>query len=309
MVLNTGNRTDIPAFYSDWFFNRIRAGEVLVRNPYNLNAVTRYRLDPSVVDALVFGTKNPAPMLPRLSELKGFRQFWHVTVTPYGKDVEPGVPDKHDVLKSFRQLSEAVGKDRVVWRYDPVFLSERYSKEYHLRAFETMASELEGATGQVVISFIDLFQKTKKNFPEVREVSPSDQDELAKHFVRIAKAHGMEVLSCLEDRRLAAFGVDVSGCMTQEKLEAALGLRFSVPPGKGQTREGCACLLGGDIGMYNTCAHFCQYCYANFDRETVVLNRALHDPESPFLIGGPHPADIIHDADQQSWINDQVTLF
>lgn len=309
MVLNTGNRTDIPAFYSDWFFNRIRAGEVLVRNPYNLNAVTRYRLDPSVVDALVFGTKNPAPMLPRLAELKGFRQFWHVTVTPYGKDVEPGVPDKHDVLKSVRQLSETVGKDRVVWRYDPVFLSERYSKEYHLRAFETMASELEGATGQVVISFIDLFQKTKKNFPEVREVSPSDQDELAKHFVRIAQAHGMEVLSCLEDRRLAAFGVDVSGCMTQEKLEAALGLRFSVPPGKGQTREGCACLLGGDIGMYNTCAHFCQYCYANFDRETVVQNRALHDPESPFLIGGPHPADIIHDADQQSWINDQVTLF
>lgn len=309
MVLNTGNRTDIPAFYSDWFFNRIRTGEVLVRNPYNLNAVTRYRLDPAVVDALVFGTKNPAPMLPRLAELKGFRQFWHVTVTPYGKDVEPGVPDKHDVLKSFRQLSEAVGKDRVVWRYDPVFLSERYSKEYHLRAFETMASELEGATGQVVISFIDLFQKTKKNFPEVREVSPSDQDELAKHFVRIAQAHGMEVLSCLEDRRLAAFGVDVSGCMTQEKLEAALGLRFSVPPGKGQTREGCACLLGGDIGMYNTCAHFCKYCYANFDRETVVQNRALHDPESPFLIGGLHPADIIHDADQQSWINDQVTLF
>lgn len=309
MVLNTGNRTDIPAFYSDWFFNRIRAGEVLVRNPYNLNAVTRYRLDPSVVDALVFGTKNPAPMLPRLAELKGFRQFWHVTVTPYGKDVEPGVPDKHDVLKSVRQLSETVGKDRVVWRYDPVFLSERYSKEYHLRAFETMASELEGATGQVVISFIDLFQKTKKNFPEVREVSPSDQDELAKHFVRIAAAHGMEVLSCLEDRRLAAFGVDVSGCMTQEKLEAALGLHFSVPPGKGQTREGCACLLGGDIGMYNTCAHFCKYCYANYDRETVVQNRALHDPESPFLIGGPHPADIIHDADQQSWINDQVTLF
>lgn len=309
MILNTGNRTDIPAFYSEWFYNRIKAGEVLVRNPYNLNAVTRYRLDPEVVDLLGFGTKNPAPMLPRLHELDAFRQLWHVTITPHGRDIEPNVPDKHEVLASFRELSRIVGKDCVVWRYDPVFLSERYPLEYHLRAFETMAAELEGYTGQVVISFIDLFQKTRKNFPEVREVFEPEQEALSEAFVSIAQDHGMKVVACLEDPGLARFGVDVSGCMSQKKIEDALGIRLSVPAGKGQTREGCACLLGGDIGMYNTCSHFCRYCYANYDRATVLQNRELHDPGSPFLIGGPHPADLVKDADQQSWLDLQTSLF
>lgn len=309
MIINTGSRTDIPAFYADWFYNRIAAGEVLVRNPYNLNAVTRYRLDPEVVDALVFCTKNPAPMLPRLSELDAFRQLWHVTITPYGKEIEPSVPDKHDVLKSFQELSRKVGKEHIVWRYDPVFLSDRYSMEYHLRAFETMAAELDGYTGQVIISFIDLYQKTKKNFPEVREVYEPEQDALSEAFVSIAKAHGMEVIACLEAARLAQFGVDVSGCMTKEKMEQALDIRLRVPAGKAQARDGCSCLLGGDIGMYNTCSHFCRYCYANYDRKTVLQNRELHDPGSPFLIGGPHPADVVKDADQQSWLDDQITLF
>ena len=309
MIINTGSRTDIPAFYSDWFYNRIKAGEVLVRNPYNLNAVTRYRLDPEVVDVLAFCTKNPAPMLSRLHELDAFRQLWHVTITPYGKDIEPNVPDKHEVLKSFQKLSRLVGKDHVVWRYDPVFLSDRYTMDYHLRAFETMTSELEGCTGQVIISFIDLYQKTKKNFPEVREVYGPEQDTLSEAFVSIARDHGMEVVACLEDARLAQFGVDVSGCMTKEKLEDAFDIRLKVPAGKAQAREGCACLLGGDIGMYNTCSHFCRYCYANYDRETVLQNRELHDPESPFLIGGPHPADLVKDADQQSWLDLQTSLF
>ncbi|MBQ3050795.1 MAG: DUF1848 family protein [Clostridia bacterium] len=288
MIINTGSRTDIPAFYSDWFYNRIKAGEVLVRNPYNLNAVTRYRLDPEVVDVLAFCTKNPAPMLSRLRELDAFRQLWHMTITPYGKDIEPNVPDKHEVLNSFQELSRLVGKDHVVWRYDPVFLSDRYTMDYHLRAFETMTSELEGCTGQVIISFIDLYQKTKKNFPEVREVYGPEQDTLSEAFVSIAEAHGMQVIACLED---------------------AFDIRLKVPAGKAQAREGCACLLGGDIGMYNTCSHFCRYCYANYDRETVLQNRELHDPESPFLIGGPHPADLVKDADQQSWLDLQTSLF
>lgn len=309
MILNTGSRTDIPAFYSEWFYNRIQAGEVLVRNPYDLNAVTRYRLTPDVVDGICFCTKDPAPMLPRLSELSAFRQLWHVSVTPYGRDVEPGVPDKRAVLKSVQELSDLIGPQRVVWRYDPIFLSERYPTDYHFRAFEQMASTLEGYTGQVIISFIDLYQKTKKNFPEVREVSFPEQEQIARKLVSLAGEHGMKVIACLEDARLAAFGVDVSGCMTQEKVEEALGIRLKVPAGKTNARKGCACLLGGDIGMYNTCSHFCRYCYANYDRKTVEQNRALHDPESPFLIGGPHPADVVKDADQQSWLDAQISLF
>lgn len=309
MILNTGSRTDIPAFYAEWFYNRIQAGEVLVRNPYDLNAVTRYRLTPDVVDGICFCTKDPAPMLPRLSDLSAFRQLWHVSVTPYGRDVEPGVPDKRAVLKSVQELSDLIGPQRVVWRYDPIFLSERYPTDYHFRAFEQMASTLEGYTGQVIISFIDLYQKTKKNFPEVREVSFPEQEQIARELVSLAGEHGMKVIACLEDARLAAFGVDVSGCMTQEKVEEALGIRLKVPAGKTNARKGCACLLGGDIGMYNTCSHFCRYCYANYDRKTVEQNRALHDPESPFLIGGPHPADVVKDADQQSWLDAQISLF
>ncbi|MBQ8063228.1 MAG: DUF1848 family protein [Clostridia bacterium] len=309
MILNTGSRTDIPAFYAEWFYNRVKAGEVLVRNPYNLNAVTRYRLDPKVVDVLVFCTKNPAPMLPRIRELDAYRQLWHVTITPYGKDIEPGVPDKHEVLASFRELAKAVGKDHVVWRYDPIFLSDRYTMDYHFRAFETMASELEGYTSQVIFSFIDLYQKTKKNFPEVREVYEPEQDAMTETLVSMAGQHGMQLIACLEDTRFAKYGVDASGCMTKEKVENAFDIRLDIPKNKVQTREGCACLLGGDIGMYNTCSHFCRYCYANYDRETVLQNRALHDPESPFLIGGPHPADVIHDADQESWLDPQIALF
>lgn len=309
MIINTGSRTDIPAFYSEWFYNRIREGYVLVRNPYNMNAVTRYQLTPDVVDAIMFCTKNPAPMLPRLHEIDNFRQLWHVTITPYGKDIEPNVPNKHKVLKSFQKLSEIVGKKCAVWRYDPIFLSDRYDIEYHLRAFEKMATELEGYTEQVIISFIDLYQKTKKNFPEVREVYPEEQEEICKAFVDIANTYGMQVVTCLEAKRLAAFGVDVSGCMNQEKVEQALGIKLNVPAGKAQTRDGCNCLLGGDIGMYNTCSHFCKYCYANYDRKTVEQNRMLHNPESPFLIGGPHEADTIKEADQHSWINNQISLF
>lgn len=309
MIINTGSRTDIPVFYSEWFYNRIKAGEVLVRNPFNLNAVTRYRLDPEVVDALVFCTKNPAPMLPRIHELAPFRQLWHVTITPYGKDIEPGVPDKHEVLQSFRDLSNAVGKDHVVWRYDPIFLSDRYTMDYHFRAFETMATELEGYTTQVIFSFIDLYQKTKKNFPEVREVYEPEQDAMTERMAVIAKEHDMTLIACLENKRLEQYGVDTSGCMTQEKVEQSLGIQLKVPKNKAEAREGCTCLLGGDIGMYNTCSHFCRYCYANYDRKTVNQNRLIHNPNSPFLIGGPHEADIVKDGNQFSWINRQMTLF
>ena len=166
MVINTGQRTDIPAFYADWFVNRLKAGFVLVRNPYNPRSVTRYRLSPEVVDLIGFCTKNPAPMLPHMDLLRPYGQFWYVTITPYGKEIEPGVPDKREVLESFRRLSDTVGPDRVGWRYDPVFISGDYPAERHIRAFEYMAQTLSGYTHTAVISFVDLYEKTKRNFPE-----------------------------------------------------------------------------------------------------------------------------------------------
>ncbi len=307
MIINTGQRTDIPAFYSEWFVNRLKAGFVLVRNPYNPASVTRYRLTPDVVDLIGFCTKNPAPMLPHLDLLRPFGQYWYVTITPYGKDIEPRVPGKLQVLDSFKRLSDSVGIRRVGWRYDPVFISRDWPPERHLRAFEYMAKELSGYTRTAVISFIDLYEKTKRNFPEVRSVSPEDRLFLGKAMTETGRQYGMTVRPCGEGDELAQFGADCSGCMTVSMYEQALQQRLKVPRLQPARKE-CACYLGGDIGAYNTCGHLCRYCYANYDAGTVKANMKLHDPESPLLIGHLRPGDEVHEAKQESWIDPQIGM-
>jgi len=307
MIINTGQRTDIPAFYTDWFVNRLKAGFVLVRNPYNPRSVTRYRLSPEVVDLIGFCTKNPAPMLPHLDLLRPYGQFWYVTITPYGKEIELGVPDKREVLDSFRRLSDTVGPDCMGWRYDPVFISGEYPAERHIRAFEYMAQTLSGYTRTAVISFVDLYEKTKRNFPEVRPVTAEQRLLLGKAFAEIAGQYGMIVRPCGEGDELAPFGADCSGCMTVAMYEQALGRRLKVPK-TAPARKECACYLGGDIGAYNTCGHLCRYCYANYDTATVRKNLAAHDPESPLLIGHLEPGDQVHEAKQESWIDPQITM-
>ena len=178
MIINTGQRTDIPAFYAKWFANRLKEGFVCVRNPYDATKVSRYRLDPHVVDVIGFCTKNPAPMFPYMDLLKDYGQYWFVTITPYGRDIEPNVPDKHRLLDDFRHLSSIVGVQSIGWRYDPIFISEKYTMEYHIRAFEQIASALDGYTQTVVISFIDLYPKVRKNFPAAREVTKEQRQAL-----------------------------------------------------------------------------------------------------------------------------------
>ena len=305
MIINTGQRTDIPAFYAEWFANRLKEGFVCVRNPYNPNQVSRYRLDPSVVDVIGFCTKNPAPMFPHMDLLKNYGQYWFVTITPYGRDIEPNVPDKHRLLEVFQRLSDIVGINALGWRYDPVFFSERYSLEYHLRAFEKIASALDGYTETAVISFIDLYPKVRRNFPEVRAVPKDQRLFLGREMIRLAAAHGMTVKPCAEGDELAPYGADCGGCMRVSDYEKAIGKRLNVPKKKGARAE-CACYLSCDIGAYNTCRHFCKYCYANAETAKVLAQSRLHDPKSPFLIGGYREGDKIHDVPQASWINAQI---
>ena len=307
MIINTGQRTDIPAFYSPWFINRLKAGFVMVRTPYNPKSVTRYRLSPDVVDLIGFCTKNPAPMLPYMDLLEPFGQWWYVTITPYGKDIEPNVPDKLDVLESFRQLSKIVGADRIGWRYDPVLINSTWPVERHIKAFEYMAQALAGYTHTAVISFIDLYEKTRRNFPEAEPVSPAHRLTFGKAAVDIGNRYGMTIRPCAEGTELAQFGADCSGCMTIAMYENALGKSLAVPR-FAPAREGCACYLGSDIGAYNTCGHLCKYCYANYDAATVRQNMRLHDPESPLLIGHLLPDDEVRDAKQESWIDQTLTL-
>lgn len=307
MIINTGQRTDIPAFYAEWFANRLKEGFVCVRNPYNQNQVSRYRLDPAVVDVIGFCTKNPAPMFPYMELLKDYGQYWFVTITPYGRDIEPNVPDKHQLIEDFKTLSTIVGINSIGWRFDPVFISDRYGEEYHIRAFEQIAAALEGYTETAVISFIDLYPKVRRNFPEVQEVTNEQRLRLGKEFIRIACAHGMTVKPCAEGDELAAYGADCSGCMRIRDYEKAIGMHLNAPKRKGARAE-CACYISCDIGAYNTCRHLCKYCYANAEVSEVLAQSRLHDPQSPFLIGSYMDGDVIHDVPQKSWIDAQMSL-
>ena len=310
MIINTGMRTDIPAFYSEWLLNRIREGYVLVRNPYNPFQVTKYSLSPEVVDLISFCTKNPAPMLQHMDILKPYGQYWFVTITPYGRDIEPNVPEKQKVMEDFKMLSNTVGVDSVGWRYDPIFVDGEHSVEWHIGEFEQMAKNLAGYTRTCVISFIDIYKKVERNFPEAREVYNSDRLTLGKAFIDIAKKYDITIRPCAEGNDLEPYGADCSGCMTVKTFETALHAKLDVPKRSKNQRNGeCACLLGMDIGAYDTCGHLCRYCYANTNPELVKENMKIHDPKSPFLLGHSTPEDIIHVAKQQSWINQQISMF
>lgn len=307
MILQTGFRTDIPGFYSTWFANRLRAGFVLVRNPYNPQSVTRYAINPDVVDLIGFCTKNPAPMLPRMELLRPYGQYWFVTITPYGPEIEPHVPPKAQVLQDFITLSKIVGPDCIAWRYDPIFLTDTYTAVRHIAEFEQMAAVLSGYTRICVISFIDLYEKVRRNFPQVKSVPHTERETLGKAFVEIGKKYGMMIRPCAEGTALARYGADCSGCMTQRTFEAALHRPLRLPPQKPARKE-CACCLTADIGAYNTCGHGCLYCYANASRVTVAQNMRMHDPASPFLVGHSQPGDVIHEAKQESWLVDQISM-
>lgn len=306
MILHTGNRTDIPAFYSKWFSQRLKAGYVLVRNPYNPISVTRYEINPGVVDLIVFCTKNPAPMFSYMDLLKPYKHFWFVTITPYGKEIEPLVPDKAKSVNDFKRLSTIVGKSAAVWRYDPIFINDTYTLNRHIECFEAMARELHGYTKTCVISFIDLYRKVKRNFPHVKEVSPADRVAIGKAFVSIGKKYDITIKTCAEGEDLSPFGVDCSGCMTSSVFEDIIGCPLKIPKGYKPSRNECSCILSNDIGQYDTCGHLCRYCYANSNTELVKRNMRLHDPDSPFLIGHSMPEDIINQAHQESWLDMQL---
>lgn len=307
MIPQTGLRTDIPAFYTPWFLNRLTEGFVLARSPYNPAQLTRYRLDPAVVDCIGFCTKNPAPMLPHMDKLAAFGQMWFVTITPYGEDIEPHVPPKEQIMADFRRLSAIIGPHAVAWRYDPILLTDVYTVERHLADFSAMCAALEGATDTCVISFIDLYEKVKRNFPGVRAVPQADRLLLGREMAAIAARHGIRLKSCCEGDELATYGVDCTGCMTISTYEKALGCRLRAPR---QTRNsrGCLCHLSADVGAYNTCGHGCLYCYANHNEAAVRQAMAQHDPSSPLLVGRVHPGDVIRDAQQESWKDGQLRL-
>ena len=306
MIINTGSRTDIPAFFSEWLLNRIDEGFVCSRNPYN-DDIYRYPLDSKIIDCLCFCTKNPKPMLKNIDRLDDFNQFWFVTITPYGKDIERNVPSFKNVIKSFESLSDYLGVNKVSWRYDPIFLTDKYSIDYHIDKFEEMASLLCEYTNDCTISFIDLYQKVLINFPDAREVTVDERLMIGEKFSKIAKKYDIVMKTCVEGTLLDQFGFDSSGCMTKQVIEKAIGNNLKIPKGKYRTRD-CDCIFGRDIGAYNTCLHGCRYCYANSNIKLVRKNQKLHNPDSPLLIGEVKESDVVKEIFEPNYIDTQQRL-
>lgn len=309
MIINTGQRTDIPAFYSKWFMNRIKEGYVLVRNPYYPNLVTKFILNPSVVDVIGFCSKNPHPMLKYLDDLKDYNLFWHVTITAYATDIEPNVPSIDNVIDDFIYLSNKLGKNSVVWRYTPIIIDDKYSVEKHIETFRYIASKLHNYTNTVIFGFLDLYDKLITNKPELKDASDIDKIKLSKEFLEICKEYNLNLRLCSKEKWLKDYGIDINGCMRIEDYELAINKNLIIKD-KMEARKGyCSCYLSNDIGAYNTCLHFCKYCYANGKDETIKKNNRMHDPTSPFLIGHSKSDDIIKEAKQVSYIDDRLTLF
>ena len=288
MIVSVSRRTDIPAFYPDWFFRRLEEKYVYVRNPMNPRQVSELRLDRDSVDCFVFWTKNPGPMMDRLSALDemGYPYYFQFTLTAYGTDLEPGVADKDEMIKIFRRLSRRIGPERVVWRYDPVLFGGDYTIQYHREWFEKMCRALCGYTESCVISFLDMYSRIKKNM-EYQGILPLSQEDiriLASILGPIAARYGIRMSTCSEEMDLEEYGIRKGECIDDRLIESITGHHLDVKKDDTQ-RASCGCVKSVDIGTYHTCAHFCRYCYANLSQRQVEENRRQHNPDSPLLIG------------------------
>lgn len=289
MILSVSRRTDIPAVYADWFFNRVKDEKVLVPNPMNPRAISNVSLSPDVVDGIVFWTKNPIPMFNRLSELEKYkgRFYFTYTLNPYDKDAEPNIPSKEkELIPAFIELSKALGKERVCWRFDPIFISEKYSVGYHLSKFEEYAIQISPYTEKCTVSFVDLYDKTLRNTKNLGLRAPTIEEEkfLLSEMVKVTNKFGIILDTCCELHNYDFLGVRHAHCIDKDRLERIGGYHLNVQKDKTQ-RPACGCFSSIDIGSYNTCTNACLYCYANFNQAEVKKNKAEHDPNSPLLFG------------------------
>jgi len=263
-IISVSRRTDIPAFYDDWFFEHLQKGFVNVKNPFNPHQIRKVSLKKEDVLCFVFWTKNPLPMLPKLNLLKDFPFYFLFTLNPYGRDVEIYVPDKTELIETFRKLSEQIGKKRVIWRYDPILLSEKYNLAFHFERFEFLAEKLHNYTEKCIISFIDFYRKTKRKTAHLhlREISEKDKKMIVKNFSETAKKFNIKIQTCAEKTDFSEFGISHGKCIDDELISEIIGREIHIPKDKNQRKE-CNCVSSIDIGTYDTCHHHCLYCYAN----------------------------------------------
>ena len=283
-------RCDIVAFYTKWFMNRYHEGFVDVRNPFNPKLVSRINFDN--VDLIMFCTKNPMPIVPYLKEIKKPILF-HVTLTSYDKDIEPNVPDKKKVVEAIKKISKIIGSNNIYVRYDPILINDKYTVDYHIKAFNKLCNLLNGYVKHIIISFVDIYKNVKNNskYLNILEMTDDDYFKIGSSFSKIVKDNNMTVQTCFEERDLTEYGFIKEDC-----LSATLAYKLTEKVYKKQNirkEMKCNCVQMVDIGTYNICKHLCKYCYANYDEKQVYNNGKKHNPNSSLLIGELEFGDII----------------
>ncbi len=293
MIVTASRRTDIPAFYSAWFLNRLKAGHVLVPNPRNPQRLGRVELSPRIVDCIVFWSKNPAPMFERLGEIEslGYPFIVHFTLTPYGRDIESGLPPKNTLLETFIELARRIGPQRVVWRYDPIIVDGRFSAAWHTERFDALCGVLHPHAHRCMVSFVDPYKSIAGSF---RAVIREEMRAVAAGLSRVAGGYGIALSTCAEEADLDEFGIGHGACVDKKHIEQVIGARLDVKTDMNQ-REMCLCAEAVDVGAYNTCPHGCRYCYAVSSPGAAARGLAAHDPSAPMLTGRPTGAEIVTD--------------
>jgi DNA repair photolyase len=293
LILSVSRRTDIPAFYLDWFLKRLKEGFLLVRNPMSYHQVSEVTLSPKVIDCIVFWTKDPTKIITKLDSLRDYKYYFQITVNPYDRLIERNVPDKKRIIESFKTLSSIIGKDKVIWRYDPIILNRDLGIEYHTQHFNSLASELSNYTERCTISFLDLYKKTERN---MKCIASNIDDELmmivGKEIASIAKKYDLRIETCCEAIDLSSVGIQHAKCIDDTLISNVIGQKLEISKDKNQ-RDICGCVTSVDIGAYNTCKHMCLYCYANFSDNAMTNNIKKHNKNSPMLIGDLEPDDKI----------------
>jgi DNA repair photolyase len=297
-IISASRRTDIPAFFPQWFIERVREGFFYRLNPFNANQVKSFSLKPDDVDAIVFWTKNPKPLLQFLPELneRGLNYYFHYTLNPYGKPLEPNVPTQEERIETFQKLAEMIGPKRVIWRYDPIILSSITPAEYHIEQFSQIASRLKGATSQVMFSFLDFYAKTTHRLKSIeqqqritfhditQETFTRQRHQLLSAMQLTAKAAEMTLYSCAEAEDLEILGIHHGHCIDGQLIQELFNSGSSHKKDKHQ-REGCGCVASVDMGSYNSCSFHCAYCYANASQNIITKNLEKHNRKSAAIVG------------------------
>lgn len=312
MILSVSRRTDIPAFYFDWFINRLEEGFLYVKNPINPKQVSKIILNRETIDCIVFWTKNPSKLLSQIDKLEDYMYYFQYTLNPYGKDIEKNLPQLHDRLETSITLSKMIGRERIIWRYDPIFFTDDIDVQFHIDKFTEMTKILRSYTNTVVVSILDYYRKIKKSMESIgyRKISNEELSILLLAFKKTADQNNLKIYSCAEELNLREYGIMPGKCIDDTLISKLLGEKIEIKKDKNQ-REVCGCVKSIEVGAYNTCLHGCSYCYANYSDPLVKENYKSHDKNSPLLIGNIESDDKITERKIKAYRNlsGQIKMF